>query len=491
MGGGDQGTGNGGGVYLDNCATLFERVTFRNNVATPANGGGGGLWTRFGTLRLLDSVFEDNTNGGAMLNTDAALVSGNVITANTGHGLNIGTQSTTGIYSVTVSWNLLQNNTGSGLRVPQPALSLLVEDNDFIGNQGGGLYLKANSTTGMTSGGDRGWKSVQDNTTTATAAGVALWRGGRGVKPLHQQFTAGGVAGCLPGRDQQLRLRPVLCTMATCCVVIRNRWRRSVHPAPVKREPEDCLPDMACLTNTATGTGSAPFTSAAIPMIVIPSFSRTFTLGNNTGGEGAMVTIASGTARFTNTILYSGTVGSRTNWKPVTLDHVLRYDVVTPTLAVGVSIADVEPITGRSGYAADGVHLTNASAAGGCRCADGVLDDIDGTPRPLGTAPDVGADESPYSLAEGGVQVSMLASIPQWKAYYIGANVPPSTYLQQDYLIPFSYLVPSTAPRVTAYALQDTFPANLDPVAVSYPRDGLLPKKAWHSRGFRSPASPR
>ncbi|OQA95338.1 MAG: hypothetical protein BWY25_02468 [Chloroflexi bacterium ADurb.Bin222] len=95
--------------------------------------------------------------------------------------------------------------------------------------------------------------------------------------------------------------------------------------------------------------------------------------------------------------------------------------------------------------------------------------DIDGQPRPLGNGPDVGADESPYSANINGVQVSTLASPPEWRVYYTGVGVPPSTYLQQEYLIPFAYYAPPTAPQVRSYTLQDRFPADLELVSTTNP----------------------
>jgi plastocyanin len=175
----------------------------------------------------------------------------------------------------------------------------------------------------------------------------------------------------------------------------------------------------------------------------------------------------------------------------VLLDHVLRYNVVTPTLALWGAIQDTAPVTATPAFAADGYHLTSASAAIDAGVNASVNDDIDGGPRPLGTAPDIGADESPYSLADTGVQVSKLADAPQWKVYYTGLNVPPSTYFEQNYLMPFAYYSPITAPQVTAYSIRDDFPSELEltaaanPIDLSYVRSGQT--LTWTSRAPLAP----
>ena len=208
-----QSLGRGGGVFLDNCASLIQRVTFRGNTAsTGTRGRGGGLGTQVGSLRLLDSTFEGNVSaasdggagGGADLRTNYALVSGNVFSGNvasraagltgTGGGLDIGNsfESTTSILGVTVTHNLMQNNAardGGGM-VAKTAVVLTVEGNRLIGNRaetGGGLSLVAKSDTGAASAVTVRGNLFQGNTVSGNGGGaLGVRRGGRAVQPLQQ-----------------------------------------------------------------------------------------------------------------------------------------------------------------------------------------------------------------------------------------------------------------------------------------------------------------
>ena len=62
-----------------------------------------------------------------------------------------------------------------------------------------------------------------------------------------------------------------------------------------------------------------------------------------------MVYVVMGRVNFTNTILYSGTVGVKVNSGPVRLDHVLRYNVITPTIGSSWALQDTAPITATPG----------------------------------------------------------------------------------------------------------------------------------------------
>jgi len=465
--------GSGGGIFLENCETRIAAVTFRGNVATPENSGGGGLWTRSGSLRLLDSTFEGNTNGGAALHTAGTLVSGNTFTHNTGNGLSINAWAQQ-VVNITVTHNLLQNNTGLGLSVGAPAYSMVVEDNEFIGNGKGGLALRAKSDTGAATAVIVRDNLFQDNTTTGNGGGASLTGA---VDVLFNRFIgnhANGKGGGVYQNEYCSDSSSYSCKDNASAVYDGNLFRGNsaaeggglyLIPKFSANLRISCR-NLVFLDNTAATSGSAiyfyRYTPTAVPF-------EHLTVANNSGGDGTMIYHMMGKAYYTNTILYSGTIGIKRQNDIVTLDHVLRYDVLTPTLNVTTwGLTDLSPITGTPAFAADGYHLTAASAAVDAGIATSVTHDIDNQPRPLGSAPDIGADESPYSLT-GGVQVSKLASAPEWKVYYTGFNVPPSTYLQQEYLIPFGYYASSTAPQVTSYAIEDTFPASLELAAVANP----------------------
>lgn len=466
--------GCGGGVFLERCDAWIENVTFRGNVATEANGGGGGLWTRSGSLRLLNSTFEGNTNAGAALYTAGALVAGNTFTGNIGNGLAVSSWGEP-VVNITVTHNLLQDNTGYGLAVPVRAVSIIVEGNDFISNGKGGLKLAAKSDTGAATTVIVRDNLFQGNTTTGNGGGAYLTGA---VDVLFNRFLdnhANGKGGGVYQEEYCSDSSSYTCQDNASAVYDGNLFRGNsaaegggLYSVPkYSANLNITYRNMAFLDNTATSAGSA---------LYFYRYSNTpvrfehLTVANNTGGDGTMIYHMMGKAFYTNTILYSGTIGIKRQNDYVTLDHVLRYDVLTPTLNAGTwGLTDLSPITGTPAFAADGYHLTAASTAVDAGIPTGITHDIDGQPRPLGSAPDIGADESPYSLNASGVQASKIASAPQWKVYYTGINVPPSTYLQQDYLIPYAYYAPTTAPQVTRYALHDTFPASLDLFSVSNP----------------------
>ncbi len=485
--------GTGGAIRLENCTTLIQGVTFRNNVATSCNNGGGGIWTRIGSLRLLDSTFESNTNGGAVVHTPGVLIDGNTFAGNIGNGLVVASWGEP-IVNISVTHNILQNNTATGLLVTASAVSMIVEDNDFIGNGKGGLKLQAKSDTGAATA-----VSVRDNlfegNTTPDSGGGAYLTGA--VDVLFNRFISNHADGKGGGVYQNEYCSDgyssYTCKDNASAVYDGNLFRgnSSVEGGGLYSIPrysanlQIAYRNMVFLENTVTGTGSAlyfyRYNSSATPF-------EHLTVANNTGGDGAMIYHMMGNAFYTNTILCDGTIGIVRRNDNVTLDHVLRYNVLTPTLNTSSwGLTDLAPISGAPAFANDGYHLTAVSAAVDAGAATNVIHDIDGQPRPLGTAPDVGADESPYSAGGSGMQISKLASEPEWKVYYVGTNVPPSTYLQQEYLIPFSYLAPSSAPLVSSYAIQDVFPANLDLVSVSSPQ-GMTHSQDGATLGWKSQA---
>ncbi len=504
--------GRGGGIFLDSCTAVLQGVTFSNNLATTGSTGrGGGLGTQGGTLRLIDCTFAGNTaaasdggaGGGAYLRTNYALVSGNVFTANlasqaasptgSGGGLDIGNswESTTSIMGVTVTHNLLQNNTAAdgGGMVAKTAVVLTVDNNQFVGNHNSGLSVVAKSDIGAPT-----QVVVRDNLFQGNSAGgnggaVIIYGA---VDVLFNRFISNSAGGGGGGVYQGEISRFDNASATYDGNLFRGNSAAEGGGLYTRPEYSENLNisyrNMAFLDNIATGTGGGIFIRryASTPIAF-----KHVTLAGDHGGDGAMVYVVMGKVTFANTILYSGTVGIKVNSGPVVLDHVLRDDVVTPTLGLWYPLQDTNPITASPAFAADGYHLTSASAAVDAGIDAGVVDDIDGEPRPLGTAPDLGADESPFALSASGMQVTKLADVPAWKAYYTGINVPPSTILEQSYLIPYVYNVSATAPHVISYTIRDVFPQVLDLVSTATPQglsyaddNGVL---VWSSQAQLAP----
>lgn len=478
--------GSGGGANIENCTVIVDGTTFRGNSA--GGNGGGGLFTRFGTLRLANSTFDANTGDGATIFTNGAEITGNTMTANIGVGLALGTWSSAGIQNAIVSGNTMKDNTSTGFCVrQQSAESLLVENNRFIGNKGSGVVLTARSDMGTATAVVLRRNSFQANSSSDAGGGAVL---NGAVDVLFNEFV-GNTAARVGGAIYQAETGPHNNASA---VYDGNRFRGNSAPEGgalyIKPTYSDLFNlsyrNMVFLDNTATTTGSA------IYYYVYASPVRTWshlTLSGNHGGDGAAIFVMMGKSTWSNSIIHNSPVGFavHSNWG-VTLDHVLRSAVTTPTVGAPT---ETSPLSGNPAFQADGYHLSWNSAALDAGSASGVIDDVDGNPRPMGTAPDVGADESPYSSAARGVQASMQASVPEWKVYYTGVNVPPSTYLEQTYLLPYAYYAPAGASAVANFSIRDELPAGLRPTTVTstptLDTTTVGQAVAWTSRGALTP----
>jgi hypothetical protein len=109
--------------------------------------------------------------------------------------------------------------------------------------------------------------------------------------------------------------------------------------------------------------------------------------------------VPSGAATLTNTIVADNTIGvQQADTGAITLTCTLFQ--ANPSAIVG-AVIDTSHINGVVAFEADGYHLSNASDAINAAISAGVDVDIDGDPRPIGSAPDLGADENrfgPYSV---------------------------------------------------------------------------------------------
>jgi uncharacterized repeat protein (TIGR01451 family) len=127
------------------------------------------------------------------------------------------------------------------------------------------------------------------------------------------------------------------------------------------------------------------------------------TIAHNSGGDGSGIHIAFtqpgfNTVALTNTILVSQTIGiTASAGSTATLNSVLWFGNGSNTGGAG-TINVTNQTTGNPAFAADGYHLTPASAALDKGVNAGVGTDIDGQPRPFGPAPDLGADEGQPAL---------------------------------------------------------------------------------------------
>ncbi len=466
--------GTGGGVYLENCTSNVDGVTFKNNQATTHNHGGGGLWTRGGSMNLTNSIFEANINGGAVLfDNNGALIEGNQFLSNQGSGLFVGVWTTTGPSNVTVQNNLLQNNTGSGMQVTNFALSMQIKNNQFIGNQNHGLEIKGKSNTGVLSAVNVEENLFQNNTTTLDGGGMMITGG---VNVLNNRFLnnqangkGGGVYQTETDRyDNVSALYDGNYFEGNSAAEGGGMYQIVQYSVDFTIQYQN----MVFLHNTASSKGSA---------IYFYRYANTWvnfdhlTISNNTGGDGTMIYEIMGKINLRNSILANGDKGVYDQAGYLGLYNVLRYDVTVPYEAGWViPIPDENPVSGDPAFNSDGYHLSAQSAAVDAGADIGVVGDIDQEPRPLGSAPDLGADESPYTSGGSGVDARLLSSDPQWKIYYTGSNVPPSSYLEINYLIPYTYFADDDEPAVSQYTITDQFPAELSLDEVTSPQNTVF-----------------
>jgi hypothetical protein len=117
------------------------------------------------------------------------------------------------------------------------------------------------------------------------------------------------------------------------------------------------------------------------------------TIARNSGGGWGVQLVDGSTVILTNTIVSSHTQGiNAQDGSTATLESTLWHANGTD---YGNNVVHTHDYTGDPAFAADGYHLTPDSAAAGKGVDAGIPIDIDGDsrPDPIGTSPDLGADE--------------------------------------------------------------------------------------------------
>jgi parallel beta-helix repeat protein len=154
------------------------------------------------------------------------------------------------------------------------------------------------------------------------------------------------------------------------------------------RASDPTLINNAVADNKANDRGSGLYIEISTPRLLHTTIAR------NIGGDGSGVHVTDGSpVALTNTILVSHTVGiTVTAGNTVTVNGVLWYGTpITISQAAMATVAVQNQHEGDPAFAADGYHLTGASAGIDKGVAAGVTTDIDGQSRDA--IPDLGADE--------------------------------------------------------------------------------------------------
>ncbi len=378
----------GGGVYLlgGDDALLDRNAIFSN----AADKRGGGVFLAYSAATLSRNTVSTNTayvGGGLSLVGSPATLDGNVVRANTagwGGGLSL-SRSDAVLSGNTVTANTAREGAG-GLGLSRSDATL--DGNTISANLGGGVYISWGSPT------------LRNNTITAN---VGLWEGS-----LYS--AAGGglslyeVEGAVISRNEISHNTSVVgggiyislgAAVLDGNLIVANV--ASEAGGGVSSDGEVTLFNNVIADNRAGTLGSGLYLAGRRPCHILHT-----TIARNTGGDGSGIHVG-GSVTLTNTILMSHTVGITVPANSTAaLDGMLwgsgvwangrdwagAGTITTGTVNIWDEPGFVDPAVGD-------YHIGAGSPAADAGLASDISTDLDGDPRPAGTAPDIGADERP------------------------------------------------------------------------------------------------
>jgi hypothetical protein len=399
----------GGGIYAIDAVLSLDSCGVSSNAASL----GGGIYALSGTARLSHTVIFSNTGmggGGVTLYASTAQLHGNSILSNTaifGIGGGVYVQNST----ATLNGNRIQGNLGDfrfgfcgGVYVYSSTVALT--GNTIVGNEGlsgGGAYLGGSNATLKNN-------VVQDN----TARGWGVSTGG-GLRVLDSTVTLSGntiqgnvADGAFGGSGGGVYLEGGNVTLDGNLILGNYAGGDGEFVADDGGGGVYLVSTVVTLTNNVVADNRADLAGGGL--YVQGSSSRLLhnTIARNGAAGGTPGDILStgvyvvedlsgvpSTVVLTNTIIVSHGVGisvAGSGPHVVAVDGVLWYNTPnTVTRATTATVSVQTQHTGSPAFAADGYHLTAASAAIDAGLEAKVTTDIDGRPR-LGD-PDLGADE--------------------------------------------------------------------------------------------------
>jgi parallel beta-helix repeat protein len=364
--------GGGGGLFEQSQALLLTGNEVYSNVATGRGGGGFFVIDSSGATVTGNSLFQnsaDASGGGLFLyRSDGLQVSGNVL------GLNSAGGSGGGIYlrycdQAVVSANTIWSNhaldapdgDGGGIHYQEGVSSLfegnVVHENTAV-DDGGGIYLDV--STNITLTGNHIAGNQGGITSVSAGGGVGMvWNNDDIYLTGNTIYgnTAGAGGGIGVVNDGHARM---------CNNIVTGNWGEVYGTA-------------LWMNNDSTAQLCHN------------------TIANNPGPLGSSgIEIHDSSLVLTNTILASHTVGVRADGlSTVMLDTTLWHATYTETEGAGTVVSstnyygDPAFVDGEGGDC----HITAGSAAINQARDIDVVTDIDGQQRPVGTGPDIGADE--------------------------------------------------------------------------------------------------
>ena len=381
----------GGGGYIYTSTATLTQNEIAGNAATGTNEDGGGLCLSASTVTITDNTIAHNTagdNGGGVVSYGSTITfDGNEVYSNTAEHLGGGIYLRDGEASLTEN-EIYQNvttNRGGGLYLQDTDARLRdnsIQENRVItatGNEGGGgLFIGAGGTVTLTH------NYLISNTSNQDGGGLFCRGEGTAVLYLTENTFRGNQAKYGSG----MRIYGVSLFQAANTTIVGN----------IAEERYGLLfkQTTAWLTNTLIANNQA----ATLPSIAIRDNSavtlcHTTVVSNSSAGDEIGIYVSENSnVDLTNTIITSQTVGiANTGSGAVKAHGILWFDVVTSTSG---TVTVTQEYTGNPLFvdpASADYHLRSGSAAIDRGLDAGVTTDIDGDPRPSGSAPDLGVDE--------------------------------------------------------------------------------------------------
>lgn len=321
----------GGGMYVMTTTVTVRNSEIYNNLVAPS-GFGGGVYLNKANATLKENVLRNNsagTGGGVAVWFSNATVDSNTVKQNSNSGIWIYG------YGSMLSDNLVTDNHSNW-------------DGGGVSLYYGGALFNGNIITGNSAGQNGG--------------GVSL-----------RTYSNASFRGDFIANNESLQGSGLFV-----------EWYSSVHAT-----------NTAIVDNQATGASGGGLYLASWSLLELVHN----TIARNVGDNGIRVAGVSADdvshVNITNTILANHNVGIRaTEGNTVTVNGILWHNTpITVSAATTETLSVQNQYVGDPAFAADGYHITPASAAINKGVDASVYDDIDSHARPFSAAPDLGADE--------------------------------------------------------------------------------------------------